>query len=70
MTRRSEGPPATETDDRSILTPDVGEGALRPEPAPTGEPPNVTKLANLKAPDPRDRPTGCTIKRPTGLSAT
>jgi predicted PurR-regulated permease PerM len=47
MTSRSERPPAIETDDGSILTPDVDERALRPEPAPAGEPPNVTKLANL-----------------------
>jgi predicted PurR-regulated permease PerM len=47
MTSRPERPPAIETDDGSILTPDVDERALRPEAAPTGEPPNVTKLANL-----------------------
>jgi predicted PurR-regulated permease PerM len=47
MTSRPERPPAIETDDGSILTPDVDEHALRPEAAPTGEPPNVTKLANL-----------------------
>ncbi len=47
MTRRSEGSPAIETDDRSVLTPDVDKGAPSPQPAPTGEPPDVTKLANL-----------------------
>jgi predicted PurR-regulated permease PerM len=47
MTSRSDRPPAIETDDHSVLTPDVDERALRPEPAPTGEPPNVTKLSNL-----------------------
>jgi predicted PurR-regulated permease PerM len=46
MTIRSEGAPI-ETDDGSVLTPDVDERALRPEPAPTGEQPNVSKLANL-----------------------
>jgi hypothetical protein len=47
MTSRSEGPPGIETVDHSILTPDLNERALHPEPAPTGEPPNVSKLANL-----------------------
>ena len=47
MTSRSEGPPAIDADDGSILTPDVDERALEPQPAPSGEPPNVTKLANL-----------------------
>ena len=47
MTSRSERPPAIETDDGSVLTPDVDERALHPEPAPSGEPPNVGKLANL-----------------------
>jgi predicted PurR-regulated permease PerM len=47
MTSRSEESPAIETDDGSILTPDVDQRALTPEPAPTGEPPNVTKLASL-----------------------
>jgi predicted PurR-regulated permease PerM len=47
MTSGSEGSPAIEPDDGSILTPDVDERALRPEPAPAGEPPNVTKLASL-----------------------
>ena len=47
MTSRSEGSPAIETDDGSVLTPDVDERALSPEPAPAGEPPNVSKLANL-----------------------
>lgn len=46
MSIRSEGSPI-ETDDGSVLTPDVDERALRPEPTPAGEPPNVTKLANL-----------------------
>jgi len=45
MTSRSEGSPAIETDDGSVLTPVVSEGAPSPEPA--GEPPNVSKLANL-----------------------
>jgi predicted PurR-regulated permease PerM len=47
MTSRSDEPPAIETDDGSILTPDVDERALHPEPAPSGEPPNVTKLSTL-----------------------
>ncbi len=47
MTSRSERPPAIEPDDGSVLTPDVDERALEPEPAPTGEPPNVTKLGSL-----------------------
>jgi predicted PurR-regulated permease PerM len=47
MKSRSEESPAIETDDDSVLTPDVDERALSPEPAPTGEPPNVTKLATL-----------------------
>ena len=47
MTSRSEGSPAIETDDGSVLTPDVDERALSPEPAPAGEPANVSKLANL-----------------------
>jgi predicted PurR-regulated permease PerM len=47
MTSRSEGSPAIQADDDSILTPDVDQRALSPEPAPTGEPPNVTKLASL-----------------------
>jgi predicted PurR-regulated permease PerM len=47
MTSRSEGRPAIETDDGSILTPDVDERAIHPEPAPAGEPPNVTKLTSL-----------------------
>jgi hypothetical protein len=47
MTSRSEGTPPIETDDGSNLTPDLRPEALDPEPAPTGEPPNVTKLANL-----------------------
>jgi predicted PurR-regulated permease PerM len=47
MKSRSGESPAIETDDDSVLTPDVDERALSPEPAPTGEPPNVTKLASL-----------------------
>ncbi len=47
MTSRSEGPRAIETDDGSVLTPDVDARALHPEPAPAGEPPNITKLASL-----------------------
>jgi predicted PurR-regulated permease PerM len=47
MTSRSEEPSPIATDDGSILTPDVDERALQPEPAPTGEVPNVTKLASL-----------------------
>ena len=47
MTSRSEGSRSIETDDGSILTPDVDERALSPEPGPVGEPPNVTKLASL-----------------------
>ena len=47
MKSRSEESPAIETDDGSVLTPEVDERALSPEPAPTGEPPNVTKLASL-----------------------
>ncbi|HEY7502758.1 MAG TPA: AI-2E family transporter [Gemmatimonadales bacterium] len=47
MTSRSQGSPAIETDDGSILTPDVEHRALSPEPAPAGEPPNVTRLASL-----------------------
>ena len=47
MTSRSEGPPAIPTDDGSILTPDIDARSLDPGPAPTGEPPNIGKLANL-----------------------
>ena len=47
MKSRSRESPSIETDDGSVLTPDVDERALSPEPAPTGEPPNVTKLATL-----------------------
>jgi predicted PurR-regulated permease PerM len=39
--------PAIEPDDDSVLTPDVDEKALTPEPAPTGSPPNAGKLASL-----------------------
>ena len=46
MTSRSDGPPSIETDDGSILTPDVDARALDPEPAPSGEPPSATKLAS------------------------
>ena len=46
MTSRSQTP-AIEPDDDSILTPDVDPKALTPEPAPTGSPPNVGKLASL-----------------------
>ena len=47
MTSRSEGSRSIETDDGSILTPDVDERALSPAPGPAGETPNVTKLASL-----------------------
>jgi predicted PurR-regulated permease PerM len=47
MTSGSRRTPAIEPDDDSVLTPDVTEAALQPEPAPTGAPPNVGKLANL-----------------------
>ena len=47
MTERSEGPPPIEADDGSVLTPDLDERALEPESTPTGEPPNVTKLASF-----------------------
>jgi predicted PurR-regulated permease PerM len=47
MKSRSKESSAIEADDNSALTPDLDERALRPEPAPTGEPPNVTKLASL-----------------------
>jgi predicted PurR-regulated permease PerM len=47
MKSRSGESPAIETDDDSVLTPDVDQRALSPEPAPTGEPPNVTKLSSL-----------------------
>jgi predicted PurR-regulated permease PerM len=47
MTSRSEVTPPIEPDDGSVLTPDVGEKALHPEPAPAGAPPDVTRLANL-----------------------
>jgi predicted PurR-regulated permease PerM len=46
MTSRSQTSPI-EPDDDSILTPDVDPKGLTPEPAPTGSPPNVGKLANL-----------------------
>jgi predicted PurR-regulated permease PerM len=38
---------AIEPDDDSVLTPDIDRRALDPEPAPTGEPPDAGKLANL-----------------------
>jgi predicted PurR-regulated permease PerM len=47
MTSGTRRTPAIEPDDDSVLTPDVTEAALQPEPAPTGAPPNVGKLANL-----------------------
>ena len=47
MTSGSRRTPAIEPDDDSILTPDIPEKALKPEPAPTGTPPNVGKLASL-----------------------
>jgi predicted PurR-regulated permease PerM len=47
MTSGSRRTPAIEPDDDSVLTPDVTDSALQPEPAPTGTPPNVGKLANL-----------------------
>jgi predicted PurR-regulated permease PerM len=47
MTSRSERPSSIEPDDDSALTPDVTPAALEPEPAPTGSPPDVSKLANL-----------------------
>lgn len=47
MTSRSERPPAITPDDGSVLTPDVDERALHPEPGPVGEPPNVGKLGTL-----------------------
>jgi predicted PurR-regulated permease PerM len=39
--------PTIQPDDGSILTPDVTAEALAPESAPTGEPPNAKRLANL-----------------------
>ena len=39
--------PPIQTDDGSVLTPDITPEALAPEPAPTGTEPNVGKLANL-----------------------
>ncbi len=47
MTSGSQDTPAIEPDDDSILTPDIDEKALAPEPAPDGSPPNASKLANL-----------------------
>ena len=41
MTSGSRRTPAIVPDDDSVLTPDVTEAALQPEPAPTGTPPNV-----------------------------
>jgi predicted PurR-regulated permease PerM len=39
--------PPIQTDDGSVLTPDITPEALAPEPAPTGSEPNVGKLASL-----------------------
>lgn len=39
--------PTIQPDDGSILTPDVTPEALTPPPGPTGEPPNVHRLASL-----------------------
>ena len=39
--------PPIQTDDGSVLTPDITPEALAPEPAPTGTEPNVRQLANL-----------------------
>ena len=39
--------PTVQPDDGSILTPDVSSKALAPEPAASGEQPNVNRLANL-----------------------
>jgi predicted PurR-regulated permease PerM len=39
--------PPIQTDDGSVLTPDITPEALAPEPAPTGTEPNVGKLASL-----------------------
>ena len=47
MTSGSKRTPAIEPNDDSVLTPDITAEALKPEPAPTGTPPNVGKLANL-----------------------
>lgn len=47
MTSGSERTPAIEPDDDSVLTPDVTEKPLDSEAAPTGSPPNASKLASL-----------------------
>ena len=47
MTSRSEETPPIRTDDESVLTPDLNPRALQPEPTPSGEPPNVSKLSSL-----------------------
>jgi predicted PurR-regulated permease PerM len=47
MTSGAESTPAIESDDDSVLTPDVSRKALHPEPAPSGAPPDVGKLASL-----------------------
>ena len=47
MTSRSEETPPIRTDDGSVLTPDLNPRALQPEPTPSGEPPNVSKLSSL-----------------------
>ncbi len=47
MTSGSQKTPGFEADDASALTPDVNPKSLDPEPAPTGSPPDVGKLANL-----------------------
>lgn len=44
MTTRT---PSIQPDDGSVLTPDITSAALAPEPGPTGEEPNVGKLASL-----------------------
>ena len=50
MTSGAERTPAIQPDDDSVLTPDVGRKALDPEPAPTGSPPDASKLASLLGP--------------------
>ena len=47
MTSDPQKTPGFEADDASALTPDVNPKSLDPEPAPTGPPPDVGKLANL-----------------------